>query len=71
RLEKAEPIDGRIINRFRQLAKQHLLWISSGGFHQRPGDGTRLLNSHLIINYQGDIIGRYSKIHYFMFKLVL
>ncbi|CAF1138019.1 unnamed protein product [Rotaria sordida] len=34
-------------------------WLSS------TSDGTRLLNSHLIINYQRDIIGRYSKIHLF------
>ncbi|CAF4204505.1 unnamed protein product, partial [Rotaria sordida] len=65
RLEKDELIDGPVINRYRQLAKQHQLWISLDGFHQRSGDGTRLLNSHLIINYQGDIIGRYSKIHLF------
>ncbi|CAF1193798.1 unnamed protein product, partial [Rotaria sordida] len=64
-LEKAEPIDGPIINGYRQLAKQHQLWISLGGFHQRSGDGTRVLNSHLIINDQGDIVGRYSKIHLF------
>ncbi|CAF1552417.1 unnamed protein product [Rotaria sp. Silwood1] len=64
-LEKAEPIDGPIINGYRELAKQNQLWISLGGFHQRSGDGTRVLNSHLIINDQGDIVGHYSKIHLF------
>ncbi|CAF1441290.1 unnamed protein product [Adineta steineri] len=64
-LEKAESIDGPIINGYRKLAKQNQLWLSLGGFHQRSGDGTRVLNSHLIINDQGDIVGNYSKIHLF------
>jgi predicted amidohydrolase len=34
-LAQAEPIDGPIINRYRKLAKEHQLWLSLGGFHQK------------------------------------
>ncbi|CAF3260677.1 unnamed protein product, partial [Rotaria sp. Silwood2] len=56
---------GTIINGYRKLAKQNQLWISLGGFHERSADESRVLNTHLIINDQGDIVSRYSKIHLF------
>jgi predicted amidohydrolase len=31
----------------------------------KSGDGTRVLNTHLIINDQGEIVGRYVKVHLF------
>ncbi len=31
----------------------------------KSGDGSRILNTHLIINDQGEIVGRYTKIHLF------
>ncbi len=31
----------------------------------KSGDGKRVLNSHLMINDQGEIVGHYSKIHLF------
>ncbi|CAF0903525.1 unnamed protein product [Adineta ricciae] len=64
-IEKAEPIDGPLITRYRNLAKENQLWLSLGGFHQQSKDQTRILNSHLMINDQGDIVGHYSKIHLF------
>ncbi|CAF3360792.1 unnamed protein product [Rotaria socialis] len=64
-LEKAETIDGPIINGYRRLAKENQLWISLGGFHQRTEVEDRILNSHLIINDRGEIVSHYSKIHLF------
>ncbi|UJR34883.1 hypothetical protein I4U23_027661 [Adineta vaga] len=64
-IEKAEPIDGPLINGYRKLAKDNQLWISLGGFHEQTKDKSRILNSHLMINDQGDIVGHYSKIHLF------
>ncbi|CAF4400231.1 unnamed protein product, partial [Rotaria sordida] len=59
-----EPICGRIINRYRQFSKttsvmNFIRWLSS------TSDGIRLLNSDLIINDKGNIVGRYSKIDLF------
>jgi predicted amidohydrolase len=31
----------------------------------KSGDGTRVLNTHLIINDQGEIVGHYAKVHLF------
>lgn len=31
--ELAEPIDGAIVSRYRELARQHSIWLSLGGFH--------------------------------------
>lgn len=31
--ELAEPIDGPIVTRYRELARQNSMWLSLGGFH--------------------------------------
>jgi hypothetical protein len=34
-LEVAEPLDGPIMDRYRELARSHGLWLSLGGFQVR------------------------------------
>ena len=64
-LDESESVDGPLINTYRQLAKKHHLWLSLGGFHERIDHSSRLLNTHLLINDEGQIVSRYSKIHLF------
>ncbi|GAM22250.1 hypothetical protein SAMD00019534_054250, partial [Acytostelium subglobosum LB1] len=62
--ENAEPLDGPTMTRYAQLAKQHKMWLSLGGFHQRiESDPDFIHNTHVIINDQGDIVTTYNKIH--------
>ncbi|XP_015791077.1 deaminated glutathione amidase isoform X1 [Tetranychus urticae] len=62
-----EPIDGPMINRYRDLARSLNIWLSLGGFHEKPknNDDGRKLNTHLMINNEGDIVSVYRKIHPF------
>ncbi|XP_033744984.1 deaminated glutathione amidase-like [Pecten maximus] len=66
-MEMAESLEGETINNFRKLAQQTGLWISIGGFHQQghESDSTRVLNTHVVIDNQGDIKATYSKVHLF------
>ncbi|XP_025017821.1 deaminated glutathione amidase isoform X2 [Tetranychus urticae] len=62
-----EPIDGPMINRYRDLARSLNIWLSLGGFHEKPknNDDGRKYNTHLMINNEGDIVSVYRKIHPF------
>jgi deaminated glutathione amidase len=64
----AETIDGPTVNRYRDLAKRLSLWLSIGGFHERPNSTSevkRIYNTHLIIDSEGIIQGTYRKVHMF------
>lgn len=37
-LQLAEPLDGFLITRYSELAKQFGIWISLGGFHEHEKD---------------------------------
>jgi predicted amidohydrolase len=55
-----------LISSYRQLAREHDLWLSLGGFHHRTMDTTRKpLNTHLIIDNRGETRAAYSKLHLF------
>lgn len=65
---QAETLDGPTVNRYRDLAKRLSLWLSVGGFHERPDTSCevkRIYNTHLIINSEGTIQGSYRKVHMF------
>lgn len=66
-VELAEPFDGQIVHQYRQLASKLKVWLSVGGYHEKPttGDVSRIFNTHLMIDDQGDIKGVYRKIHLF------
>ncbi|CAJ0572122.1 unnamed protein product, partial [Mesorhabditis spiculigera] len=55
---------GEFINRFRDLAKKHGIWISLGGFHRKDGDKLPF-NTHLVLNGNGETAARYDKLHLF------
>lgn len=69
----AEPLSGPIMAKYRALAKQHGLWLSLGGFQERPKQATvegeggeaKIFNTHAVIDADGQIVADYRKIHLF------
>ncbi|VDM39733.1 unnamed protein product [Toxocara canis] len=58
--------NGDYINRYKQSAKEFGLWLSLGGFHHLDPENLRKpYNTHLIIDDQGSVRGRYQKLHLF------
>jgi deaminated glutathione amidase len=60
----AEPLDGPWLSRYRQLARDHGLWLSCGGFPEQAPDG-RCYNAHVLLADSGDVVAHYRKIHLF------
>jgi predicted amidohydrolase len=64
----AEYIDGELFTKYRQLAKEHNVWISYGGFPEKsndPNDVNKGYNTHVIVDNSGDIQSKYRKLHLF------
>lgn len=56
----AEPVDGPIVMKMQQLAKEHGVVLICPIFER---DGERFFNSAVVIDAGGDILGTYRKIH--------
>jgi predicted amidohydrolase len=64
-----------IVDSLRQIARDSNLWISGGGIHEagapplkdtdNNATSSRVYNTHIIINEQGEVVCRYRKIHLF------
>ncbi|XP_076448546.1 nitrilase and fragile histidine triad fusion protein NitFhit-like [Babylonia areolata] len=63
----AESLDGDLVSRYRDVARQNQLWLSVGGFHQKDAENSsnRVHNTHLVIDSQGNIVATYDKSHLF------
>ncbi|KAL3068574.1 hypothetical protein niasHT_030865 [Heterodera trifolii] len=67
-IDQAMDTRGPYIGKFRELAKQHGLWLSLGGFHhKRPELWSDHLprNTHLLIDSEGQTRAEYDKLHLF------
>ena len=77
-LAMAQPLDsgpvaasshdraGSLFSRYQKLAKEHKLWLSLGGFHERtPADDPKMYNTHAIVSDQGALVAAYRKLHLF------
>jgi len=62
----AEPVGGVSTDFLSSLAKQHAANIVGGSFIEKCPDGS-LKNTSLVFDREGQIIGRYSKIHLFSY----
>jgi len=58
--EIGEPVDGKIFNRIRSLARELDVYLSVG-FAERRGE--RMFNSTAIVDPKGEIVSLYSKSH--------
>lgn len=59
----AEPIPGPMSEFFAAKAKEHRIWLHCGSFGQVIPGETKLYNTSLLMNPQGEIAGHYEKIH--------
>ncbi|KAL3700116.1 hypothetical protein R1sor_018138 [Riccia sorocarpa] len=67
-LSIAEPLDGPIMTRYQNLARQDResgLWLSLGGFQEKAPDPGHLYNTHVLLDNLGSVRGVYRKIHLF------
>lgn len=61
-----ENINGALMQRYLGLAREHCMWLSLGGFHERSKDvDGRVWNTHVLADDNGRIRGIYRKSHLF------
>ena len=61
----AEPLDGKLMARYRALAASSGLWLSLGGFPETGPDAHHRYNTHVVVDDTGAIRAAYRKIHLF------
>lgn len=75
----AEPLNGTLMNEYKNLAKAKKVWLSIGGFHEVAKNEVKrilnwcftnlqkgkIFNSHVLIDDNGEIQSVYKKIHLF------
>ncbi len=64
-LEVAEPLEGALFSRYRDLAREAKTWVCYGGFCEQGPDDKHTYNTHVVVTPDGDIAARYRKIHLF------
>uniref|UniRef100_A0A8D8MVT8 Nitrilase and fragile histidine triad fusion protein NitFhit n=2 Tax=Culex pipiens TaxID=7175 RepID=A0A8D8MVT8_CULPI len=65
-LKLSEPLTGETVGEYRKLAKDTNVWLSLGGVHEAiPDDASKIYNTHLLVDNQGQIVAKYSKLHMF------
>lgn len=64
-VEEAEPIPGPSVDRVRGKAKAHGIYIVAGSVAERREGEQKIRNTSVLVDPNGEIIARYSKIHLF------
>uniref|UniRef100_A0A8W4FP60 Nitrilase 1 n=1 Tax=Sus scrofa TaxID=9823 RepID=A0A8W4FP60_PIG len=65
-LRLSEPLGGKLLGEYTQLARECGLWLSLGGFHERGQDWEqtqKIYNCHVILNNTGSVVATYRKTH--------
>jgi predicted amidohydrolase len=65
KVRRAEPLDGRTISRFAELARRLGIHLLLGSFNERSDEAGRCYNTSVFFSPQGEILGAYRKIHLF------
>lgn len=60
-----ESLKGSTIQKYKELAKKHKIWLSLGGYQEKIENSKKVYNSHLIIDNEGEIRSIYRKLHLF------
>ena len=61
----AQTIDGKIISKFKSLARKHKIYIHNGSFIEKLENSSKMSNTSVLINSGGEIEAVYRKIHLF------
>lgn len=71
-LKLSEPLTGRTVAEYKQLAKDSGLWMSMGGVHESIVDDSStdgsiksIYNTHIVIDDRGQLVASYRKLHMF------
>lgn len=56
----AQPFDNDVLTQFRADARRHNVWLIPGSMFEKTPDG-RIFNTSVVIDPQGEIVARYSK----------
>lgn len=60
-----EPLTGPTMSSYKDLARNHKIWLSLGGFQEQIISSKKFFNTHVVIDNEGEIKGIYRKIHLF------
>lgn len=55
----AQPLPGPIEEEFQKMAAKHHIWLIPGSMYESDGD--KIFNTTMVINPDGEVIGRYRK----------
>lgn len=59
------PLDSELVERYRDLAKSHEIWLSLGGFQEQSSTPDKACNTHLLVDATGELVKVYRKLHLF------
>lgn len=69
KLSVAEPIDGPIVDAYREIASKHGCWVTLGSFPEKSPSPDHTYNTQLLIQPDGEIASVYRKMHLFDVEL--
>ncbi len=61
--ENAEDIPGPTVDKLSRLAKELSVTIHGGSLFEKAADGHRVHNTSVVVSPDGDIVGKYRKLH--------
>ncbi len=61
----AEPIDGPIVDAYREMAARHDVWVTVGSIPEKIEGTKKTYNTQLLIDSSGEVGAVYRKIHMF------
>jgi predicted amidohydrolase len=64
-IEAGEFLDGPIITRFREIARKNKLFVHNGSFIEKDKSESKVFNTSVFIDPNGEIRATYRKIHLF------
>lgn len=63
--DMAEPIPGETVERMADVARRERIWLHCGSILERAEGEPRVFNTSVVLDPDGNIVGRYRKIHLF------
>lgn len=63
--KQASILTDDLVKSYCNLAKDNSIWLSLGGLHEKIENKSKIANTHLIVNNNGEIVANYRKIHLF------
>ena len=64
----AEPLNGELVTKLKDIARENKIWLSLGGYHQKLDE--KVANTHVLIDSNGEVVQTYDKVHLFDAPLV-